>query len=219
MVKIVLSILFFVISVSSFIYYVRPTYARINLNKIQIAQNEVSLKKANLVQQKINELVDKRKHMDDAAVNRLEKLVPANNVDNIQLILDIEGITKQYDMKLQKVNISKTTEKKRRSSDQSRINVGAKSGDYLKSLTLSFEVVSSYDEFIKFIVDLEHSLRVVDIVNIQVSPKDKRDQASVFESGINTNESSNASSTNPVTQNAPKYTFSVVIRTYWINTN
>lgn len=220
MLKIILSILFFIISVSSFVYYVKPTYARISADKQMIARNEASLQKANLVQRKINELIDKRKEMNKDALNRLAKLVPANNVDNIQLILDIEGITKQYDMKLQKVNISKTAEKKKRDNPgQPRINVGVKSDDYLKSLTLSFEVVSSYDEFIKFIIDLEHSLRIVDIVDIQVSPKKEQDRASVFESGLLEEFDDNASTTDINIVDAPKYTFSVVIRTYWINVN
>ncbi len=217
MVKIILSIVFVGISIASFVFYIKPTYAHINTNKALLNNYDAALSKARQVQEKINELVAKRNEMSNDDLNRLSKMVPTN-VDNIQLILDIEGIAKQYNMKMQKVNISQAAKKKEEQNAQARINVGVAQDDLLKSLELSFEVVSNYDEFIKFIVDLEHSLRIVDIVSLQVSA-DRQSYTDSFESGISDSSFANQGgiATDSISSKEPIYTFSIVLKTYWVN--
>ncbi len=219
MVKIILSVVFVGVAIASFVFYVKPTYAQLNANKALIKNYDAALSKARQVQEKINELVVKRNEMSNDDLNRLSKMVPTN-VDNIQLILDIEGITKQYDMKMQKVNISQNTPNVKQGNNQPRINVGTQQDDKVKSLNLSFEVVSTYDEFIRFIVDLEHSLRIVDIVSLSVGSK-KASALDTFESGmpaedLNTEDKEN-NPDNSKKAYEPKYTFSIVLKTYWIN--
>ncbi len=218
MVKIILSVVFVGISIATFIFYIKPTYAQITANKALIKNYDAALLKARQVQEKINELIARRNEMSREDLNRLSKMVPTN-VDNIQLILDIEGITKQYDMKMQKVNISQSnTNKKNNNNTEPRINVGAQNDDTVKSLDLSFEVVSTYDEFIRFISDLEHSLRIVDIVSLSINTKNQK-ASDAFESGLPAGvENKDANKTNVSGASiGSRYTFSIVLRTYWIN--
>jgi len=222
MTKLILSILFIIVSILTFTMYTRGAYDEINKNKVLISNYNSALEKARMVTEKLRELVDKRNQISDADLAKLQKMVPTS-VDNIQLILDIEGVTKRYDMKMQKVNISQNVEKKNNKNNP-RINVGAAEQELVKSLNISFEVVSSYDEFIKFIVDLEHSLRIVDVVSVSLAQTKDPDKTSTFESGLqdipdtNTNtEATETENTDSLLQSMPKYTFAVVLKTYWLN--
>ena len=222
MTKIILSIIFIIISVLTFTMYTRGAYDEINKNRVLISNYNSALEKARMVTEKLRELIGQRNQISDLDLAKLQKMMPTS-VDNIQLILDIEGVTKRYDMKLQKVNISKNVSKKNKKSG-ARINVGAGEQELVKSLDISFEVVSSYDEFIKFIVDLEHSLRIVDVVSIALAQAKDSGGDNAFNSGLvdvpgslNT-QSEHSDDTSEYTQLwAPKYTFSVVLRTYWLN--
>ncbi len=216
MTKIILSIIFITSSILVFTFYTKGAYDKIRQNRLVVANYKRASDKAQLVLDKIDELITKRNEFSDADMASLLKMVP-DSVDNIQLILDIEGVTKRYDMKLRKVNISKSLEKDRKKNNKPQINIGAGPEDTVKSLEVSFDVVATYDDFIKFMLDLEHSLRLVDFVSINISSKDKNENISdTFESGLTTNNPS-VSTTTPQDAFAPKYTFSVVLKTYWLN--
>jgi len=218
MTKIILSIIFIASSVLVFVFYTRNAYQDISKTRALIESYGQALDKAKQVESKLDELIAQRNQYPKEKLERLAKLIPSS-VDNIQLILDIEGVTKRYDMRMQKVNIShgSANKKEKRSDIGAGLNIGAGEEDLVQHLDLSFELVSSYDDFIRFIVDLEHSLRIVDFVNVTINAKERGRYEDTFESGI---QDTNASSTSMMSDSstyAPKYTFSVVLRTYWLS--
>ncbi len=216
MVKIILSIIFALASVLVFTFYTKGAYAKISDTKSSINKYQAAVKKAQLVLDKIDQLTNERASINAEDLGKLAKMVP-ETVDNIQLILDIEGVTKRYNIKMQKVNISKSVDNKKKNKG-SRINVGAGPQDDVKSLDVSFDVIATYDDFIRFIVDLEHSLRLVDFVEISLSSK-KMDINSfnTFESGLITDNNASSTETLSMDSSEPYYTFNVVLRTYWLN--
>jgi Tfp pilus assembly protein PilO len=87
-------------------------------------------------------------------IDRLKKLLP-DHVDNVRLILDIDGIASKYNMRTRNVKVSEV------GSEDSKI-IGTNQS-FVDSVVLSFSVASTYNNFVLFIKDLESSLRIVDL--------------------------------------------------------
>jgi Tfp pilus assembly protein PilO len=116
--------------------------------------------------------------------SRLERILP-DNVDNIHLLIDINNIAARHGLSLKDVALGTPSDA---ATVRSAAAVGA-SGDAIGSVPLGFTLSASYDDFLAFLQDLEHSLRVVDVEKISFSEDD--------------------------TKNVNDYTLS--IRTYWLH--
>ncbi len=98
---------------------------------------------------------------------RLQEILP-DNVDNIHLIIDINSIAARHGLALKNVDLGTV------SSGSSAASAGAvgSSGDAVGSISLGFTVAASYDDFLSFLQDLEHSLRIIDVEKISFTPAD-----------------------------------------------
>jgi Tfp pilus assembly protein PilO len=107
-------------------------------------------------------------------------------VDTVRLILDMNGIASKYGISIKTVTISNDP----KAAAKGPIVIGADQSPY-GTLGLSFEVTSTYANFIRFLTDLEQSLRIIDITSVSLAPQ------SGVAAGLN-------------------YNFTVIARTYWL---
>lgn len=103
----------------------------------------------------------------------LEKMLP-DNVDNVRLIIDVNGVAARHGLALKSIKTS-TVEDKNTASGKT--NTGQTSGSTKISntqdtVTLSFNVASNYQTFINFLKDLEASLRIMEISKITLDASD-----------------------------------------------
>lgn len=159
MTKLTFPILLIILSVGIFFMYIDPTYGEIK-EKIQEQERfDQALNKSKELQEIRDKLLAKYNTFSSRDLDRLAKLLP-DNVDNVRLVLDIDYIASIYGMRIKDVTID--TEKERKEG-----TIGPTKNKY-ESVTLSFSMVSSYDNLIKFIKDMEKSLRIVDVTNISL---------------------------------------------------
>ena len=85
-----------------------------------------------------------------------------DNVDNIRLIIDINNIAARHNLTLSSVQLGDTSAT---AVQGSSLAVGP-SDSAVGSVQVSFSVVSNYDNFIAFLEDVEHSLRIIDVDKI-----------------------------------------------------
>lgn len=116
-------------------------------------------------------------------IQKLERMLP-DNVDNIRLIIDINHIASTRGLTLKGIALGSVSDSK---SARSATAVGS-SGEAVGSVSVSFGVTTTYENFLLFIQDLEHSLRMIDIEKI-----------SLHSSG------------------GPNYDINITIRTYWLH--
>ena len=147
-----------------FFLYIDPTYQNIKDVKAQQMEYDQALTKSQELLALRNSLIARRNTFSPDDVHKLERVLP-DNVDNIRLILDTETIAQRYQLHVQNIGI-KSPQAGR--SDRSALAVGD-TGDPLGSVNLSFTVSSKYSDFVRFLQDLERSVRVVDIENISFS--------------------------------------------------
>lgn len=193
MTKSILSILFIGAAVMIFVMYVSPTYEEVNTNRTQVARFDEALAKTREIQELKSSLLSRYNLFAGSNLDRLQKMLP-DHVDNVRLVLDMDGIASKYNIRIQNVAVQESGNG-RDENGGTVLNGGTTQSRPYQSLSLQFEVLSTYDDFVLLMRDLESSLRIVDLVSLSVRPR-----ADLAGGGIS----------------EPIYTFGVTLRTYWL---
>lgn len=188
MVKLILSAIALGVAGVIFFMYTRPTYDGVKVVKQEISQYDQALDKAAELQQLKQSLLSRYNAFNPTDVSRLHKLLP-DHVDNVRLVLDLDNLAAQHGMALQNVVISNPGSETGESSVLGTIGIARQKFD---SMTLRFSTRATYPAFIQFLGNLESSLRITDLVSLNLALD------TIVESG------------------EPTYRFDITIRTYWL---
>jgi Tfp pilus assembly protein PilO len=192
MIRFIVAILGFCIAIAVFVFYTRPAYDQVGGLQKEIADYNQALEKAAELQQLKQALLSRYNSFNPEDLSRLAKLLP-DHVDNVRLILDLDSLASRHGFTLENVVISGSSQSDAsRSSASATIGASAQAYD---SLTFRFGTQGTYDDFVVFMEDLERSLRIVDLVSLNLSRVP-------LPTGVVTAE--------------PYYQYDVVIRTYWL---
>ncbi len=164
MFRLILPIFLVGIAAGLFFVYTDPTYQRIKATRAQEMEYDQALTKSKELLALRNSLIAKRNTFSADDVQKVERVLP-DNVDNIRLILDTETIAQRYNLHVQNIGI-KSPQAGR--SDRSQLAVG-ETDDPVGSVQFSFAVSAKYEDFVRFLKDLERSVRIVDIESISFS--------------------------------------------------
>lgn len=186
MIRTIASLLCLAAAGAIFLLYTKPTYDSVQSTRGNMGQYDEALEKAAELQELKQSLLSRYNAFNPTDLDRLHKLLP-DHIDNVRLILDLDGIAGRNGLALQNVVVSTPT-----SAQDSQTAVGSLGSSKQKydSVTLSFSTQGSYDTFLRFLADLESSLRIVDLVSLKLN------RAATGASGL--------------------YGFEVTIRTYWL---
>jgi Tfp pilus assembly protein PilO len=200
MIKIILSLILSTVAGIAIFGYVKPVYNDIKLIKAETAKYEKALKKASDIRALRESLLSQYSQFSDANRDKLKKLLP-DDVDNVRLILDIDGIASARNIRIGSVKVQ-SNKKNSNTNVQTETSIGFTSvesdSQKYETLILQFSATAPYEQFKLFMQDLEHSLRIVDLVELNIS----QTSASSVSAG-NTSDHS-------------IYKFDVSIRTYWL---
>jgi Tfp pilus assembly protein PilO len=160
--RLILPIILFGAAVGLFALFTNPTYQDIKELQVQAASYDEALDKSQELRAVRDQLLAKRNTFPASSVQKLERMLP-DNVDNIRLIIDINNIAARHNLALSGVELGEVGDA---AQQRSATAVGA-SGDAIGSVTVGFSVSASYEDLLAFLADIEHSLRVVDVENLQ----------------------------------------------------
>lgn len=194
MTKLIISILAFAVAAALFVGYTRPTYDKVEAVKKDIQEFDQALEKSRELQELKRGLLSRYNTFNERDLARLAKLLP-DHVDNVRLVLDLDNLASRYGMAVQNVLISNSAEE-----DPQAVTVlgslGAQ-GEKFDSLTMQFATVGTYPNFVRFLEDLESSLRIVDLVALTI-------------------EEATIASEEEIEFEEPLYEYNLAIRTYWL---
>jgi len=178
-------VILIIISIAIFFGYVDPNYrgdlgsGAQSIKSLQAEDGEYqsALDNTTAIRQKRDALVTKMGEINPTDLTNLQKLLP-DNVDNIKLVIDMNQIAQNHSLTLKNIKF-----------DTAAAETGKLGTDNSKygTVSLSFSVSSSYENFQNLLTDLEKSLRLVDITGLSVTGNN---------TGI--------------------YDFSVSLKTYWL---
>ncbi len=198
--KLIIAIILFVLAGSIFFLYTESTYNTVQTLQAQIDQYNSALDKAAQLQQLKQTLLAKYNAFNPNDIARLQTMLP-DSVNNVGLILDLNNLASQYGLPLENVDVSAAGTSS--TSGQTPIGAIGASNQRYESLTLKFQTIGTYDNFLQFLTQLQSSLRVLDLVSLTISP-----DSSSSSGGIATTQASSSS--------APLYTYDITVQTYWL---
>lgn len=169
-----------------FFSYTKPTYDASGAARAEIAQYDAALTKAAELQKLKQTLLTRFNTFNPAEIERLKKMLP-DHIDNVRLILDLDNLAGANGLALQNVVVSTPSGEGQAQTAAGAISSSKQGYD---SVTLAFTTVASYETFLKFLSDLQTSLRIVDLVSLRLTP--------------------NGSGGSQL------YTFDITLRTYWL---
>ena len=191
-----------------FVKFAKPAYDEAYAIKQKISQVDELIEKVNNIKVLREKLSRNYAQFTDERLERLRKILP-DHVDNIKLLLDIDGIASQYEgMRLSDVKLSKAQDENQNQED---VTIETETEDSIGSLSMSFAVTGKYEDIKSFLRDLEDSLRVVEIEKLSIEPKDK-DLGSGGELDVLFNQST---TTEPVKKET-FYKAGITIKTFWL---
>ncbi len=190
--RLVLPIILIIAAIGLFAVYTNPVYQSIKGLQAQVGAFDEALTKAQDLKSSRDALLSKRNTFSSDNLQKLERVLP-DNVDNIRFVIDINNIAARRNLSLKNVSLGSVSDSK---TTRSALSVGA-SGDPVGSAEIGFSLTASYDDFLAFLQDLEHSMRLVDVEKIS------------FKAAA-------PSATGPA-GGPDKYEFTLTIRTYWLH--
>lgn len=176
-----ISIILLLVSIGMFAFYINPLYTgstgekdfavrSIQELKADDTQYIDALDRTTKYELTRQNLLNISRSISSADRAKLAKLLP-DQIDTVRLIIDVSDVADNHNLVLQNIGISGEAE-----GNQSKTKAQPTGGSLLAqgntkydSITLSFSVTGSYDDFFSFITDLEQSLRLVDIISVNFS--------------------------------------------------
>jgi Tfp pilus assembly protein PilO len=165
MTRFLLPIILIIASIGLFVLWTNPQYQVAKGLEVQATQYEDAVSKSEELRGLREKLLAKRNTFSPDDLAKLQKVLP-DNVDNIRLIIDVNNIASRHNLSLTGFKIGDASSG---SSNRSATAVG-NAGTTVGSVVLGFSVAASYDNFIPFLIDLEHSERILDVEAITLKP-------------------------------------------------
>jgi Tfp pilus assembly protein PilO len=181
--RLFLPIILIAAAIGLFALYTNGTYQHIKTLQVRVGSFNEALDTAQSLKQQRDALLSKRNTFSAENIQKLERILP-DNVDNIRFVIDINNIAARHSLSLKNVSLGTLSDSK---NQRAALSVGA-SGDPVGSAEIGFSLTATYEDFLIFLQDLEHSLRIVDISKISFKPA-----------------------------TGSQYDFSMTIKTYWLH--
>lgn len=161
-------------AIGLFAWYTNPIYQESKAIQVQVKSYDDALTKSQELRSLRDQLLSRRNTFSPEDINKLQEILP-DNVDNIRLIININNIAARHGITLKDVQLGQVSGT---SQAQSAAAVG-QSGSPVGSVTLGFTVTATYADFLIFLADLEHSLRILDVekLSFHVDSTTKNDYA------------------------------------------
>ncbi len=157
----VLPALALILSVGIFFVYVKPTWSGpLKETKVAIVNYEQALVAADEYKKKQNALTSARNAIDQENLNRLSVFLP-DSVDNVSLILDINALAARSGLSLANIDVV--------INDSTTGNDGIGKANPVGSVDLSLSAIGTYSALQAFLVGIEKSARLLDVLDITVN--------------------------------------------------
>jgi hypothetical protein len=163
------------------------TFTKGKIEEIKVIKNvnagyQEAIDNSEKLIKKRDEIVANYNQISDNDKERLEKMVP-DNIDNVRLTLDVKSIGLGRGLILKNVktnapNINTSISKANTINDKTTEQIET-NADY-NTVVLSFDVSTTYQNFIDLLKDLETSLRIMKVSKITVKATD----SGVYDYGV-----------------------------------
>lgn len=159
------AIILVVLAIGLFFTFTNPQYQAVQGLSSELAEYRAVLKNAEAITEMKILLADRYDEVPEVEIERLSKVLP-DTVDDIRLALDIDAIASRYGLSIKNVSVDGNN------NDNSKVVIEPQTGLPYDKVEVSFSFISGYDNFKKFMSDIEDSLRITDIKSVSFKTSD-----------------------------------------------
>ncbi len=153
----IMPIIFILAAIALFFFYTNPQFQGLKLNIADQSKIVEANDKAAKLRAVRQSLTDDRKKIAQEDVDKIVKMLP-DGVENVGLIIDIDNIASKYGMRIRNTKVNDGSSGKATSAA-----IAGPDSKKHGTISLSFSVASTYENFLAFLKDLEASQRLVDV--------------------------------------------------------
>lgn len=159
------AIILLILSVALFYTFTSPQYDKVKALSVTAGEYRTVLSNISEIAEHRDDLIDSYEAIPRAEIERLGKVLPGN-VDTVQLALDLDTIAARYGISVKNVRIDTT------SANSGNLPVLPEYGKPYEKTVVSFSFISNYANFRKFLLDLEKSLRLMNVREVSFQAAD-----------------------------------------------
>jgi hypothetical protein len=190
MYRLLTPILALIVAFTLFFTFIQPTFEEYKIIDTEIGDYDQALNSAQLLQDRVNELIAQKNNISQSDLERLEVFLPYAT-DEVGVVLILDDLAGRHDLVLENISVKSSRANNERSGggqqvsgkfafeddpqDGARDEIGAdgtvvrKPTDSIETTALSFGVTGEYARVREFISELEKSLALMDVTTLSVS--------------------------------------------------
>jgi hypothetical protein len=157
--KLITPIALLAATIGLFFIFISPRYESVSSLRAEVREYDLAIDRAKEVVTKRNQLLTKKNSFSKVDLERLNKLLP-DKVDNIRLIIDVNDIANRYNSNINTIKIAQEKPTTQASATQST--------KPYTSIELSFQTKMTYENIQKFLIDIEDSLKLLDVGTLSI---------------------------------------------------
>lgn len=150
------SLVLLLLSIGLFYTFTSPQYQKMKAQKAVAGEYNNVIDNVEKIAETRDKLLLSYESIPKAQIDRIAKVLP-NNIDTVRLAVDLDSIASRYGISIKNVQVENNV------NDGVNLLVLPEYGVPYEKVTISFTFISNYDSFMKFLGDLERSLRIMDV--------------------------------------------------------
>ncbi len=159
------NIVIVLLSVGIFYTFTSPVYDEVKALRVSAGEYRNVIDNISRIAETRDALLVNYESIPSVEIDRLSKVLP-DNIDAVRLALDLDTIAGRYGVAVKDVQVETKP-------DQNSATISLPNGSAgYQSATVSFSFVSNYQNFIRFLGDLEKSLRIMDVKSVTFKTND-----------------------------------------------
>ena len=181
--KSIISLILIATSIAFFVFFTKPKWTELNVNKIEVDKLKVAEDNAKDLKLKIESLLKVKASITEENMNKIKRMVP-DSIENVKLIINFDSMLQ--DLIKSKGTASVYKKANPESSDEfsienpnisksSTLTEGIPDASQLGVADFTFKVSLTYKDFLDFLKRIEASSRIFDIESISFSSPDSKD--------------------------------------------
>lgn len=150
------SLVLFLLAIGLFYTFTSPQYAQLKERQVVASEYQSVIANVSSIGETRDKLLINYESIPKAEIDRISKVLP-DNADTVRLAVGLDAIASANGISVKNVQMEKSV------NDASALLVLPDNAASYQKVTLSFGFVSNYANFMKFLSDLERSLRLMDV--------------------------------------------------------
>lgn len=142
-----------------------PFWTEVSLKMEEKTKYQKIIEDVNMLNQRKDQILSQMDSISPENQNRINSFMPSA-LDFVKLTSDINAVGSKYGISVDRVNSTKRDRSVGNSIEE------AQPAKVYDTASINFGFSSSYQNFIKFVNDLESSLRILDINTVSINPKE-----------------------------------------------